>query len=699
MQDNVEEGPSFIELIKVREAQQAQIRAALAAQNQRLREKLARATSESPARSGSEPDAAGDVHYGSTAGKSHQAAAEGDTPPRDGATKQPHPPGAPPAAVSRTTSGTTKEKQTQGGSAVEGASSGGQPSSRRDAPSGISVEAFKEVQDMIGSLQKLVHSIHESDKAAIEALREHIDSRCDALEQKIMECQSAVAVEEKTSALLREEQTSQNLTICGELESIRAAVDASTKRLDARDDAISALQQTVGQINETSENHEERLVSVEGFPAALRQELRDLDEQFKALTASTRAERASLLSAHNDQQARQEAEFRETVDAANEELKQLQKYGQEAISIVQQSKDNIANMVNHGIEQLASRLEDEIAGRIEDQDKRIAASQQRQAVENHNTSQAVTSAIGELRNTVDSALSALRSEYDKAVRDQLDAIIDAADEHERQRREEFPVLDADRVAIMLNELQGAQTMIEGIARNTMAMGHKCPLAPRMKELESKLDDLTVECSNLSSGVGKGSRISFNVDVQTDPLSEDQLPPHERIAAMVERRLAAEMERAAAEQQDAQFKRSVSEAERSASQQSTAPRRAGQSAPPLPTSDAAPLTTEHRSKSVAAINSGEELKAAIRVKEGQLEKVQKVLRTIQEKFHELTQRESRSSSNRSSSLAPEARQVAEMIAKQKEQVYQHERQLVEQRNQLLRDLKDLSIRLREVQSAN
>jgi predicted metal-dependent TIM-barrel fold hydrolase len=82
-----------------------------------------------------------------------------------------------------------------------------------------------------------------------------------------------------------------------------------------------------------------------------------------------------------------------------------------------------------------------------------------------------------------------------------------------------------------------------------------------------------------------------------------------------------------------------------------------------------------------------------MKEAQLQKIQQVLRTIQEKFHDLTQKESRSVSASSGSkpLGPEAKRVADLIIKQKEAVYQHERQLLDQRNRLLHEIRELTSR--------
>ena len=79
------------------------------------------------------------------------------------------------------------------------------------------------------------------------------------------------------------------------------------------------------------------------------------------------------------------------------------------------------------------------------------------------------------------------------------------------------------------------------------------------------------------------------------------------------------------------------------------------------------------------------------KEATADKIQQVLREIQAKFHELSIREPLQRSLRTNALPSsessntDARRVSEMIAKQKEAIFQKERSLVEQRNKLWHEI--------------
>ena len=91
-------------------------------------------------------------------------------------------------------------------------------------------------------------------------------------------------------------------------------------------------------------------------------------------------------------------------------------------------------------------------------------------------------------------------------------------------------------------------------------------------------------------------------------------------------------------------------------------------------------------------NGSELSALLEAKqqkEAAVGKVQAVLREIQAKFQELTAKDPATYSRSSSA---DAKQIAALIARQKEAVYQKERQLVDQRNKLWREIADLEERI-------
>jgi hypothetical protein len=234
---------------------------------------------------------------------------------------------------------------------------------------------------------------------------------------------------------------------------------------------------------------------------------------------------------------------------------------------------------------------------------------------------------------------------------------------------------------MIEELQGAFVMLDGVAKNsTLHSAAPCPLTSRVDSLEAKVEELKV-LGEIPAGPPK---FMFSVDTQTQLGSLLVTTSGEATCApqmSVDRHLQMELEVAATEDWTRRAAsistgNSPPATSRSVVTRNQSPIVFSRQSPPV----AHPFKTDG-SLSIAALRNQRAQKEAA------ANKIQSVLKEIQTKFQELTAREPLHRPLGGASQA-ETRKVSELIAKQKEAIFEKERQLVQQRNKLWREIADL-----------
>lgn len=626
--------------------------------------------------------------------------------------------------------------------------------------------ALSDIVAQLAGVNTALASAQEADRTMIRGLYDYFDKRFGELDARVTAVAQTAAVMDSTSKLLREEQQTQHLTLATEIEAARAATESVAAQLLTRDTVIGGMAGSIATLDSALRALDERFALVEKLPATFRDESTKMEARLETIGNSIAAERAAVTREREGQVRSQDDQFRAVLDTAQEELSRLQGSVAEAVAGLSDTRQRIAEAVEESMNVLGSRLEGDLAARIEDQSDRIGHVQSRQAAEHHIMEQAMMQTAQELRSQVDAALHTLRAQYDTAVQAQLDSIVATADQHEANRRAAFPAAEPERVELMVLELQSAFVMLEGIAKKTLgaqtttagtedlerrlrliearveSIIAEAPAAPRVQITVGLQAGLDADAVGGGGGGGRGRFAGATSSFASPPLSGARDIRSASVASPAAaaadgfdvdtlRMIAPDEERAST---DRNWLLALDHAEtqhgRAAVRQETAAAEArfagvdallaarGESAAlrtasPLPASvgvrgdshagqrgslpfPAGAVGPAEAAAIVAALRS---VRAVRSEKEAELQSLQANLAKIQSTFHELTQQETRSASaaapggqNRSGpSSGSETRRLAELIAKQKEAVFQHERQIVEQRNALWRDVAHLSER--------
>ena len=315
--------------------------------------------------------------------------------------------------------------------------------------------------------------------------------------------------------------------------------------------------------------------------------------------------------------------------------------------------------------------------------------------------QEIQATLAEVKASVESSLMGMRRQYHDAVQEQLRAVVQQAEAFEEQRRAECPVADSDRVDLMVQELQGASTMLEGLMQSAASRERHDPALPgRLDSLEAKLAGVEAAFNAFRENATDASiaaplRIMVSIPVQTEVGPEAGVPGRgptveEQVAVRAQRHLAEELDKAADEVRLASARKVLGRAAGGRPSGSTSMPQPSPTAPntsrasvhrdPLPrpsesaahsarTASVAPAPLD--SRDIAAMADGE-LQDRLAQKRLTLQKVQDLLRSIQATFHALSEQEEAQGHTWSRD------KVAE-VAHQKQEMYARERQLMEQRN--------------------
>jgi hypothetical protein len=538
-----------------------------------------------------------------------------------------------------------------------------------DGTPGIPAEEFVQ---FVSDLRELISKGQEADIAAFHSLRDRVDVQNTMLEQRISELEARLASSEQARDLMREEQANQSLTLSGEIDELRAHLDAAVKRFESRDDVLTEAVAAIRALNETATTFDRKFAEIEAETSARIAEVVAIEKRFEELRLQNKQEQSDLSVLRNDTLKEQQHIITTLISDAAEQLAVMKNNADALIEDTRHHHSIIGSLVDERIEPLRAELDAHyrklINTDLQHYLEHYTAAGAEQIAEAH----AAKVSLLHLETSVKLALQQMREKYSGEVDRQLKEVIDHAKAIEAERRLDFPTTDSERVEMMVKELEGGFVMLEGIIRNNVTQHRSCPLLPRVEALEAKADELEVKTS-----LEHQPRIMFTVESQTSlqpPALDD---PVERVQSVVERHLKYELDVAAAE---ASARTVPLVVDRTLQLQQRS-------------SSSSPGGTVGTLPGVSAISSQRSLITSLQEakvqKEAAVSKVQAVLREIQAKFQELTTKDP-GTTGRSSSA--DAKKIAALIARQKEAVYQKERQLVDQRNKLWREIADLEDRI-------
>lgn len=647
------EGLKFSDLVRAREVQQERLRLLLEEQNAMLREKLQKNDEErSASQSRSESQAPVQPAGGASPAPTAPAPTGRRTPPP--ATIAPA--AAPPVPVI---------DETKLEAAIAAATE------NQHVELHAVIDTLRDiVKQGMSAQHAAMEQFQQHQYRALEQLSDRVDTKLAGMQKAIDDLHTVVLQDEATRSILREEQLAQYMEMCKEVDNVRDEIGAQMRRMEARDDTVASLRTALNDNIDAVGSMEQRVAGVEEIPSAIRGDMDALTERFQALSAGVTAERASLQASRNEVLARQEDEVATVLREAKEQLTKLVAAAADCEGQAASVNERMATQIQEAVAKVAEQLEVEIVQRQEEQTERVQQMQQRQAMEHQTMTADIQQSLAEVRQTVDSSLMGMRRQYHDAVQEQLRAVVQQAEEFEAQRRAECPVADSDRIELMVSELQGASTMIEGIMKNAVATQRHDPHIPaRVEAMEVRLASIEARVTQQADNEETKSaalQLRFTVPVQTAGEMNIAASPEERASQRAAQNLQDELDKAADEVRQATARKVLSRA---------SPRFAD----PTPRGSVPMESPKEQSQSVAST-----ARSSREAKERQLAKLQGILRSIQQTFHMLTAQESEEGGSWSAAKLEE-------VARQKQEMYHRERQLVEQRNHLWREISELQAR--------
>jgi hypothetical protein len=576
---------------------------------------------------------------------------------------------------------------------------------------------------------------HEQDISSIKALQDRLDSQSDANERRISNLEAKLAAVEDARDLMREEHASQSLTLSGEIDDLRAQLQQVFTKLDGQDAMLTDTAGAIRTLCDTTGGFDQKLLDMQTETAARLADVLAVERRFEDLRAQNKQEQADLTVLRNDTLKEQQHVITTLIRDAAEQLGAMKDSAEALIEDTRHHHSIIGSLVDERISVLRAELDTHYRQRInsslQEYLEHYSAAGAEQIIQAH---AAQTSAL-HLEASVKLALQSMNDKYRGEVDRQLKEVIDHAKAIEENRRLDFPTTDSERVEMMIKELEGSFVMLEGIMRSSITQHRSCPLLPRVEQLEAKADMLEVKTE-----LDHRPRICFAVETQTAIHPPTLGSPIERFQTTVERHLQKELDVAAAEETARVVPLVVDRAlalHRQQQQQRircTTTEEASSSPPVSPNDPISTSTMSSTHGSSAAVarhpaaaaaaaaaqdfdlkpsaefvsgttvvggfggsSSVATLKDAKLQKEAAVAKVQDVLHHVQAKFQELTSMDPTTSSR--SLLSADAKKRAALIAKQKEVIYQKERQLVDQRNRLWREISDLEEKIATIEGSS
>ena len=508
----------------------------------------------------------------------------------------------------------------------------------------------------VGEVKDLVSKAHEADVAAFHSLQDRFEKHAARLSERIQDIEARVAASNKELELCRLGEALAHQQTISQLDELRGQFGLLEKRLVARDDSSS--HSAVLPLAASLQSMEQRLVEAELVPAALRHNIADLEARHEKLSELCEEERAKAQIAQTRTSQKNEARLTQIVAEAENQLLCIGEAAKTSNEMLVHQKSHIHETIDAKIEDVRWALQTTTVDKVGECVDKATTVLSEQKTEYDALVANLKSLATNVGVEVSSAIRDLKKSHGEVIDEKLKEMTRKAEEHESKRRAEFPTLDADRVDLMISELEGAFTLIEGAARNkasgVVPPTRDCPHSHRISRLETQVKALT---SFAPSDVD--TKVAVSMDTQTKVGGGG-----DSTADRMNRNLQLEMERATSEHAARHVNHIVDVVARTASKSPYSPGVRGVSGPQI--------------ESLADLQFERKKKEAI------VEKIQGVLKDIHSKFEELTRKESQALGRDTKDKV----KLGEVIAKQKESIFDKERMLVDQRNKLIREIAGL-----------
>lgn len=343
---------------------------------------------------------------------------------------------------------------------------------------------------------------------------------------------------------------------------------------------------------------------------------------------------------------------------AEENLAVLQNQADNAVHTANYQAQHVEELVESGIAEMGNGLRALLDRRADELSVKVGTELEALSLRTGEADLKLEDTLEDMRTSVEEYIAVLGDENSTAIKEALAELKHQAAQHDADRRKEYPTAAPERVALMVKQLEGAYTVLEGVARNAAA--HTITLDhPYIKRLEAVEQSIARVLDDSEAPLYP--KLCFSVDTQTAHIDTAEGATVRHVRALEDEARVAASEAAV---QDI----------------TTAVDYAIEKARMRPSYTG---SSEYNNKSATAATPSA-TEAEIRKKQQAVEKIQSVLKDIAKKFQELSDKEPQGTN-----LSEEDKRAIDVISRQKSAIYQKERELLEKRNELLRSLKQLN----------
>lgn len=565
----------------------------------------------------------------------------------------------------------------------------------------------------VTEVKELVVRGNEAEVAAFKALNDKVEQQERFFEGRIAELEARLIASDRTRDLVREEQMDQILSLSNEVETLKEASERLETQVAAHADANDQTVVFSERVAAALQDIEERVVSIESLPTTVTDTLADMEVRLNQVQLDVQEDLRKIRERYPDT----EDKLAHVMSKAEENLLLLQRHADSSIMAAEYQQKRIEELIESGIANMGRALEGMMTAKYYEHVTKLTEDHERTMLKVQTQEDSLMEAVVGLKKQVDDYLSNLDAAHNDSVDRAMSTLHERADAFEAERRQRYPTAEPERIALMLEELEGAFSAVEGIVRAHLTNGINIdhPYVRRLETLESQMAYINGTLGDTEGG----PRIVFSTETQTAiGASQEGGAFGESTAARLRQQLDSEVAIAKTEQTADVIAKTVDLIVARANSRPATPRgRVGTpTANPTPrdpimhtqsnlnnTFGGASAYSDAHARSRSDSNSFNSLPPAtqavdrfttnedIRKKEETVERIQGALKEIAIKFKDISDREA--AAERNGSLGDEgARQLVAVISKQKGAIYEKERQLLEMRNNLLREIKELKGKL-------
>ena len=211
---------------------------------------------------------------------------------------------------------------------------------------------------------------------------------------------------------------------------------------------------------------------------------------------------------------------RSAVDAAAARVRDLCEKVHQDLAQSAQSRDDIPQALALGVANIDEELKQAMQAEFGHQMQVIATATAEQAAAAAADRTHMTTSLEAMQGAVGQSLDEMRSKYDGAVAEHVGAVRAKAEEYEEARRLALPVPDADRVALMKEELENSLRMLKFLTEaSSNAMSSTIP--PRLERNEQRTAQLeaVIEAQQQEIDRLRCSNLRYDVAVGPDTLKD------------------------------------------------------------------------------------------------------------------------------------------------------------------------------------